>query len=240
MFQAIHSMSDENLVYYFGALPFMIVVVIIAVYSVIEDIRYHANQRISKAENEANKEKEEVTILTEERNELIDEVAELIEEKKGLQGQIDTLKTEQEEMKKVMVALTETLSTLTNTNMSNMSSLLSEFKKITEYIGVLKNYFPQLQERTITIGSDPSATWTPTFAHSGDTIILKYNIVDVMTNKCLNDIVQSLSIIMPETKTIAIPAGAKLAVLSARNKSPKKFIYLKDITHYAKEALEYK
>lgn len=245
----IRNMSENDIVYYFGVFPFVSVIIILGVYAIIEDVTYYSNQKKVSEENtilneQIVKEREEVGILTEERNELIDEIAELIEEKKEfinrLQTQIDALKSEQEEMKKVMISLTETLTGITNTNMNNMATLLVEFKKITEYIGMLKTYFPQLQERTLTIGSDPNATWTPTFAHSGDTIILKYNIMDVMTNKCLNDIVQVITITMPETKKITIPAGAKLAILSARNKSPKKFIYLKDITHYAKEALEYK
>lgn len=246
MFEYIRNMSENDIVYYTCVIPFVSVIVILAVYAIIEDVTYYSNQKKVNEENailneQITKEREEVEILTEERNELIDEVAELIEEKKEfidrLQAQIDTLKSEQEEMKKVMISLTETLSGITNTN---MTTLLAEFKKITEYIAMLKVYFPQLQERTLTIGNEMNATWTPTFAHSGDTIILKYNIVDVMTNKCLNDIVQVLTLTMPETKKINIPAGAKLAILSARNKSPKKFIYLKDITHYAKEALEYK
>jgi len=98
-------------------------------------------------------------------------------------------------------------------------SIEQKLKVAESDISLLSNLYPEMYERTVTIGNS-SATWRIPSIYYSDIVILQYNIVDIATNtvikrsqaeySCLNVV----SYLNPNTE-IVIPAGATLVVVKA-------------------------
>lgn len=129
---------------------------------------------------------------------------------------------------------------------SRLDSMDAKLEKAHSDIVLLGKLYPEMNERTVTIG-DSTATWHVPFLYYSDTIIVNYNIVDLATDSivksghaeyaCLN-VVKYLN----RNTEITIPSGAVLIVTKAVRIARwyNNSTIPRDITEEAKIALQSK